>query len=594
MNWTGGQNTVLGGTGGLTIGSGATLNLTPGNGLNLYLETTLTNLGTVVESAATGSNNFHVVNPGQINNSGSWTLTGAAPLGISASGTVVFHNDGTFLDNASGGVNWQVPVSNSGLVQINAGTLNLSGGLIQTAGNTFLGGGALDCACTLQGGAFTGIGTVTGSITNTGANVAPGTASALGNISITGSYSQSGTGSYTWNVGGASCNQFDELVVSGAATLGGGFNLFNVSGCAPVNGTMFTAMNFGSRTGQFATSSSGWTLTYNPTTVVATFEGGGGHPSVKLTPANLKFATQVVGTTAKAKKITVSNTGTAPLTISGISITGTDPGDFSQTNNCTVVNAGGSCTVTVKFKPSDKGNRSATLTLTDNAGTGTQTAPLIGVGTFLNVVPNPVAFASQLLNTTSPAMTITLENLNPTTAVTISSVTLTGPDASDYAQNSPCGVIAANSACTFTMTFTPSALGKRSATLKIADDAGGSPQSVKVSGLGTYLTLSPSPVDFGNVNVGTTQPATVTLTNHNPSATVSVSAVTISGTNKGDFTASASGCASVAANGGTCAITVNFKPTTTGARSGILSVKDNHTGSPQTDNLSGAGQSTTR
>src|SRR5258708_29774711 len=37
----------------------------------------------------------------------SWTLTGAAPLGISASGTVVFHNDGTFVDNASGGVTWQ-------------------------------------------------------------------------------------------------------------------------------------------------------------------------------------------------------------------------------------------------------------------------------------------------------------------------------------------------------------------------------------------------------------------------------------------------------------------------------------------------------
>jgi len=139
--------------------------------------------------------------------------------------------------------------------------------------------------------------------------------------------------------------------------------------------------------------------------------------------------------------------------------------------------------------------------------------------------------------------------------------------------------------------FTPSALGKRSASLKIVDDAGGSPQTIKVSGAGTYVTVAPSPLDFGGVAVGDTKSLTVTLTNHNPSATVSVSAVAISGTDKKDFTATpAPECASVPGNGGTCDITVKFKPTATGPRSGILSVKDDDAGSPQTDSLTGTGQ----
>jgi hypothetical protein len=175
--------------------------------------------------------------------------------------------------------------------------------------------------------------------------------------------------------------------------------------------------------------------------------------------------------------------------------------------------------------------------------------------------------------------------------VTISSVTVTGADASDFSQNSTCSVIPANGTCTFTMTFTPAAVGKRAATLKIADNAGGSPQSVAISGLGTYVMLSPSPVAFGDVKVGNTASETVTLTNENPASALSVSAVSITGTDKKDFTATASsGCASVAANGGTCTITVNFKPTATGTRSGILSVKDSDAGSPQTDALVGTGQ----
>jgi hypothetical protein len=511
-------------------------------------------------------------------------------LGISASGTVVFHNTGTFVDNASGGVSWQVPITNAGLVQVNSSTLNLTGAYTQSDGETSLGNSTLDCACVLQGGSFTGNGTVSGSISNTGGNLEPGSADTPGLINISGTYTQGAAGFYTSNISGPAANQIGTVKISGATTLGGHAVLFNVGGYSPSNGTAFTIMTFKSKTGQFTAANSPWTVSYTPTTAVATFEGGTGQPAVTLTPAALSFDT-LIGTTSKAKTITVKNVGTSQLTIIDVALSGTNPINFFQTNNCVVLNAGQSCTISVQFTPSGVANKSATLTITDNAGTTTQTVPLTGVGTYLNVVPNPISFPSQLLSTASAAKTITLTNTNPSASATITSVTITGPGASDFVQNSTCSVIPAKGTCTFTMTFTPAVLGKRTATLVIADNAGGSPQNIPISGLGTYVTLSPSPVSFGPVTVGNTAATTVTLTNQNPTTAVSVSAVSITGADKQDFTASSSSsCASVAANGGSCTITVNFTPTATGARTGVLSVQDSDPGSPQTDNLAGTGQ----
>ena len=117
-----------------------------------------------------------------------------------------------------------------------------------------------------------------------------------------------------------------------------------------------------------------------------------------------------------------------------------------------------------------------------------------------------------------------------------------------------------------------------------------SPQSVTLSGKGTELTLSPSPVSFGTQAVGTTSaPMTVTVTNHGKT-TVTAAGATITGANKADFAIGSNECETLAANGGTCTITVTFTPTATGARTATLSLTDNDKGSPQTDVLNGTGQ----
>jgi len=104
-------------------------------------------------------------------------------------------------------------------------------------------------------------------------------------------------------------------------------------------------------------------------------------PSASLAPANVPFGNQAVSTTSGQQPVSLSNNGNAPLTITGISITGIDITDFGQTNNCgSSLAAGSSCTINVTFTPGALGARGATLNVADNASGSPQTASLSGTG----------------------------------------------------------------------------------------------------------------------------------------------------------------------------------------------------------------------
>ncbi|MGO9269953.1 MAG: choice-of-anchor D domain-containing protein [Terriglobia bacterium] len=105
-------------------------------------------------------------------------------------------------------------------------------------------------------------------------------------------------------------------------------------------------------------------------------------PSVSLSPSSLSFSTQIVGTTSAAQGVTLSNTGNAALSISGIAASG----DFAQSDTCgSSVGAAASCTINVTFTPTQGGSRNGTLSVTDNAGGSPQSVGLSGPGQ----VPTP-------------------------------------------------------------------------------------------------------------------------------------------------------------------------------------------------------------
>ena len=108
---------------------------------------------------------------------------------------------------------------------------------------------------------------------------------------------------------------------------------------------------------------------------------GTGRLPVTVSPLTLSFGTVKVGTTSAAKNVTVTNNQKTSLTITGIGFTGTNPGDFHETNTCgSSLAAGAPCTVSVTFTPKATGARSATLSITDSASTSPQTVSVAGTG----------------------------------------------------------------------------------------------------------------------------------------------------------------------------------------------------------------------
>jgi hypothetical protein len=123
--------------------------------------------------------------------------------------------------------------------------------------------------------------------------------------------------------------------------------------------------------------------------------------------------------------------------------------------------------------------------------------------------------------------------------------------------------------------------------LTVTDNGPGSPQTASLTGVGVSAgsaTLSPTSLNFGNQTVGTPSSSQqLTLTN-NQSASLTISGITASG----DYAQTNNCGGSVPANG-TCTVNVVFTPTTTGTRTGTLTVTDNGPGSPQTASLTGVG-----
>ncbi|HEY6272227.1 MAG TPA: choice-of-anchor D domain-containing protein [Terriglobales bacterium] len=330
-------------------------------------------------------------------------------------------------------------------------------------------------------------------------------------------------------------------------------------------------------------------------------------PFVLASPSPFSLGNVAVGSTSSPQALTLSNTGDASLSISSLKFSGTNPGDFSETDNCVgaPVASGSTCTVNVTFMPGAEGARTATLTIADNAFSATQTVTLTGTGIvgLASLSTTSLSFGNQPVGVASGKQPVTLTNTG-TGSLGITSVAIGGANSGDFAQTNTCGAsLAAGGTCTINVTFTPAAIGARAGTLTITDNNNGaanSTQTVSLSGSGTgaVVSLAPSAVVFGAEDVGTTSMASsVTLTN-NGNATLTISATagpSITGAQAGDFKIQSSGTTCTAgatvAPGKNCAIAVTFTPSAHGLRSGSLNVTDNALGgNTQAVPLSGTGK----
>jgi FlaG/FlaF family flagellin (archaellin) len=313
-----------------------------------------------------------------------------------------------------------------------------------------------------------------------------------------------------------------------------------------------------------------------------------------VSPASLSFGSQAAGTSSSAQTVTLKNNAASALSIGSISITGTNPGSFTQTNTCgATVAAKASCTISVKFAPVVSALRSASLTITDSASGSPQSVALSGTGTLAapTLSPPSLSFSSQAAGTTSSAQTVTLKN-NSLVALSIGSIAITGANPGSFTQTNTCGAsVAAGAGCTISVKFAPVVSALRSGSLTITDSATGSPQSVALSGTGTLAapTLSPPSLSFSSQAAGTTSSAqTVTLKN-NSLVALSIGSIALTGTSPGSFTQTNT-CGATVAAGASCTISVKFAPAAATPSSAAITITDSATGSPQTVALSGTGK----
>ncbi len=346
----------------------------------------------------------------------------------------------------------------------------------------------------------------------------------------------------------------------------------------------------GTATGAITIEDNGF---FSDTTTIAL---GGTGSAITVTGGPLAFGAQAVKTTSAAKKVTVTNKGTASVTMGGITLNETD---FAiSANTCpasgSALAAGASCTVSVVFKPKTTGAKKGALVITDSDPSSPQIVGVSGTGTSLVVLaPGTLAFPATPVGTTFGPSKITLTNntgasltlKNP--AVTVTAPFSLGTGATSCANNQ---VIAAGASCFIYVNFTPTTVGFPTGTVTVSDSDTTSPQTVALSGTGTGVEFTPSTVSLAST-VGHQVSTTVSIINVGTS-TLTFTAGTITGPNAADWATNNQDppCRGSLAPGALCSFTVYFTPSIVGSESATYMVYDNSTGSPQSLPLSGTGQ----
>lgn len=196
-------------------------------------------------------------------------------------------------------------------------------------------------------------------------------------------------------------------------------------------------------------------------------------PSVSLSPSSLAFTSL----TNAPQKVVLTNTGTAPLSISKIDpATGTSADDFSQSNDCpTALAPGAACTITITFTAAAEGKHQATLSVSDDAANSPQSVSL--TANWSSTITAP----SLNLPDKSPH-DLTLTN-TATTSLTIQSISPTGNNANDFTMgdNKCLKALGAGTPCDTSVQFTGSGSSEQTI-LDIRDDKGNLVGLVNITG----------------------------------------------------------------------------------------------------------------
>jgi hypothetical protein len=386
ISWTGGNMEGAGHTvanGGMTLGTGGSSAKVLDSGRTVDNNGTATWTGgdVTMNNGSTWNNNSGGTLDAQSDNkftttAGTALVFNNAGLVKKSAGSATTEFDGTFTNTGTlnpkvATINLNNPFSNGGTVTIATGaTLTVSGSYTQTAGTTTVDGTLTPTgSVSIQAGLLAGSGTVHANVTNA-ATVGPGDSPGI--LTINGTYTQTSAGALNIEIGGTTAGTgFDQLAISGTATLDGALNISLVNGFQPSAGSTYKILTFTSETGTFATvtgtdAGNGlvFQLHYDPTDV--TLSAG---RTVTATGTNVS-ATEGQSFSGLVATF-VSSDSNATASQFSASITW---GDGSSSTGTITGTGAGNFNVTGSHTYAEEGSDAIAVLITDNLQGGSDTA----------------------------------------------------------------------------------------------------------------------------------------------------------------------------------------------------------------------------
>jgi len=308
-------------------------------------------------------------------------------------------------------------------------------------------------------------------------------------------------------------------------------------------------------------------------------------------PNALTFADQSLGIASSPQTVTLTNTGSLPLSATAITVSG----DFSETDDCqgAAIAMGGNCTLQVTFTPTAAGSRTGQVTLSANVYGGQLTVSFSGTGTAtgpVSLTPASLNFGQVQTGSTSAPLEAAVANSSGM-AVPITNIAVTPPFI--LAVNA-CGTtaLAADAECQLTVEFAPTQPGAATGTLTLTDGAG--TQTILLSGTGITVSLAPAAISFDPslgqtsnsppVAVGATSGLFQVAAGNSSLTPVPITSLFITP----PFAIASNTCgATQLAASADCQLQLTFSPTQEGAAAGTLTLVDG--AGTQTVALSGFG-----
>jgi hypothetical protein len=303
-----------------------------------------------------------------------------------------------------------------------------------------------------------------------------------------------------------------------------------------------------------------------------------------LSSTGLSFGDESLGSASAAQTVTLTNTSSSALNVSGVNASG----DFGETNTCTAPLAPGtSCSIAISFSPTALGPRSGAIAITSNAASSPQTISLSGVGITgmpsISLSASVLNFPAQVVNTTSPPQVVTMTN-SGTALLTIAGIVNGG----DAIQSNNCpSSLSAGASCSINVMFTAGGIGKRSGTITIDSNAANNPQAITLFGTGSLAQGAAAGLTFTSLvfpgqSLGAAgAPQTVKL------VSVGTAALRITKIAGAGAASETNTCPQTMAPTSHCTITVTFTPSAAGPGSGTINITDNAPGSPHSIAVSG-------